>query len=149
MPDVIAVGDYVRGITGRYGITNKDMILGLVCKEMHTYESDDRIVVKSFLHEKTRSCFSKFTVHKKDFALADLTNHKVKIFFEIVNNYMFDTFEEYNKPISDVFSSDWNGMIASCEESEVYRRISTIGCGNSKQQVLSLLKKHGINIYRK
>ena len=145
MPDVIAVGDYVRGITGRYRITNKDMILGLVCK----CESDDRIVVKSFLHEKTRSCFSKYIVHKKDFALADLTNHKVKIFFEIVNNYMFDTFEECNKPISDVFSSDWNNMIASCEELEIYKCISSIGCGNSKQQVLSLLKKRGINIYRK
>lgn len=145
MPDVIAVGDYVRGISDRYGITNKDMILGLVCK----CESDDRIVVKSFLHEKTRPCFSKFIVHKKDFALADLTNHKVKIFFEIVNNYMFDNFEECNKPISDVFSSDWDIMEASCEESEIYKCISSIGCGNSKQQVLSLLKKHGINIYRK
>ena len=150
MPDVITVGDYVRGITDKYGLTNKNMILGLVCEEIHKYKSDDLVLIKPFLHKKTKYFLSNLIVHKKDFALADHSDYRVKTFLEIVNNYMFDTLEEYNKPISDVFSSDWRHREASYEELTIYKYISSIGCGNSKQQVLSRLKETcGINIYRK
>ena len=70
MPDVIAVGDYVRGITGRYGITNKNMILGLVCR----CTSNDRIVIRSVLHEKRRMVL--FKIYRSQKRFCSCRSHK-------------------------------------------------------------------------
>ena len=132
------VGDLVKGISGRYGITNTNMLVGIV-----TQTGENYISVYSILH--THNEHGNFGGLLSDcFDFVDENNPVVSKFLYIYNNYSFDFVNNkiYNSSMKDISYYKNEYFIVDFLES-----LNTIQYYNINK-VISLLKAERIYGYK-
>ena len=141
-------GDYIRGNNNVYGITNENMILGLVVGSGMAFDEPCikvRSLINSYYHP-----VSIFRVKEEFFSPADFSDDRVKRFFELSENYLFDSPTQNNRPLSEVFSVNWNLYDITEDEVSIIKLINVLGKNYSIDDIVLLAEGHfNIRLYKK
>lgn len=141
-------GDYIKGNCSPYGTTNKNMILGRVLGS-GMYKGEPCIIVRSLINS-LRHSVSTHLVKEKFFLPADFSDDRVKRFFELSENYLFDSSTQNNRPLSEVFSVNWNLYDATEDEVYIAKLINVLSKNYSIDDIVLLAEGHfNIRLYKK
>ena len=134
------VGDLVRGNNTRYGITNNDMLIGIVTEVC----SDDLISVLCIIHKYSE--YGDFSeLDSEGFELVDSHNPIVSKFLNLYYNYLFDynKYYKYNISLKDIVE-----MYCRVDISDFMRFLNQLRY-SSVNDVLSKLSECGVFFYKR
>lgn len=134
------VGDLVRGNNTRYGITNNNMLIGIVTEVY----SDDSISVFCVIHKNSK--YGEFSeVSSEAFELVDPHDPTISKFLDIYYNYLFDynKYYKYNISLKDIVE-----MYCRVDISDFMRFLNQLRY-LSVNNVLSKLSECGVFFYKR